>query len=443
MNHSLNDCHLNDRMRNIFDQYTHPENRLTHALVSSLAADPELLRNFVRWVTAERAPTAQLHIVEQTLPGDQEPGEEDEAERRGLPDAWIYDSKGWALVIESKIESPLNRDQLERHLHTADKRGFTNTCLLALVTELPNWSVLNDVKVTVKKWTQLYSLLLEEQRSEWARRLADYMVVLERKLVRDDYLRGGTLTVFAGIPFGKEEAYNYPEAKRLLRLALDELRKRGDLIRELGMDSELKGRSAITGREGTRVWDFLRLADSRNAKNFTEFPHLTLSVQQELLLAVVTVPHGIRPDFRRRLLAGGREGFCALFETLLDNLSQSIGRIEGSAPWVEIIQRRYPAQRAEPITDARLQFDLRTGFNDPHGWGTSVKHQPQWLEVAYEALAKKNSNLQLGVGAMFRYEQCPVVHSSYILNHVADVWLACKPLVKAMITSSQRVVGLG
>jgi hypothetical protein len=430
-------------MRNIFDQYTHPENRLTHALVSSLAGDPGLLRNFVRWVTAERAPTARLHIVEQRLPGEQEPGDEDEAERRGLPDGWIYDSKGWALVIESKIESPLNRDQLERHLHTADKRGFTNLSLLALVTELPNPSVLNDIKVTVKKWTQLYSWLLGQQRSEWARRLADYMVVLERKLVRDDYPRGGTLTVFAGIPFGKDEPYNYPEAKRLLRLALDELRERSDLIRELGMDPELKGRPAITGREGTLVWDFLRLADSRNAENFTEFPHLTLSIQQEQLLAVVTVPHGIRPEFRRRLLAGGREGFCALFETLLDKLSQSIGRVEGAAPWVEIIQRRYPAQRAEPITDARLQFDLRTGFEERRRWGTSVKHQPQWLEIAYEALAKKNSNLQLGVGATFRYEQCPAVRAPYILDHVAEVWLACKPLVEAMITSKQRMVGLG
>jgi hypothetical protein len=421
-------------MRNIFDQYIHPENRLTHALVSSLTADPGLLRRFVQWVTAERAPSTQLHIVEQTLPGEQEPGDEEEAERRGLPDGWIYDSKGWALVIESKIESPLNQDQLERHLRTGDKRGFPNLRLLALVTEPPNSSAQRDARVTVKKWTQLYSWLLEERRSEWARRLADYMVVLERKLVRNDYLRGGTLTVFAGIPFGKDEPYNYPEAKRLLRLAMGELRKRSDLKRELGMDSELKGRSAITGREGTRVWDFLRLADSRNAKYFTEFPHLTLSIQQEQLLTVVTVPHGIRPEFFNRLLAGGRERFCGLFETLLNNLNQSIGKVDGAAPWVEIIQRRYPSQRAEPITDARLQFDLRTGFEDLHRWGTSAKHQPQWLEIAYEVLATKKSNLQLGVGAIFRYEQCPVVHSPYILNHVAEVWLGCKPIIETMIT---------
>jgi hypothetical protein len=34
-------------MRNLFDQYTHPENRLTHALVSSIAQDQYLLREFI------------------------------------------------------------------------------------------------------------------------------------------------------------------------------------------------------------------------------------------------------------------------------------------------------------------------------------------------------------------------------------------------------------
>ena len=36
-------------MRNIFDQYSHPENRLTHALASCLAEDRKLLRRFVGW----------------------------------------------------------------------------------------------------------------------------------------------------------------------------------------------------------------------------------------------------------------------------------------------------------------------------------------------------------------------------------------------------------
>ena len=422
-------------MRNLFDQYNHPENRLTHSLVSSLANDPFLLKKFIRWATGEQSPGSQLTVVEQALPGEEEPGNEEESERRGLPDGWIFDGNGWCLIIESKIESPLGRDQLERHRRTAERRGFTNICLLALVTDIPKSGLLNKT-VTIRRWAELYCWLLEEKnRSEWARRLASYMEVLEQKLVRDNYLRGGTLTVFSGIKFGKDEPYNYHEAKRVLRLAMDELRKRRDLKNDLGMDSQSEGRSAITGRAGTRIWDFLRLTQAREAASFTEFPHLTLSIQQEQLLAIVTVPHGIRGKFRRNLLAGGRDGFCGVFRMLLNNFSKSLKGVGGAAPWVEIVQRRYPTQREEPIIDARMQFDLRTAFEGHRTVGNSVKVQHQWLEATYEALAAKNSNLQLGVGAIFRYERCPDVHTPKILNHVARVWLGCKPLIDTLIGS--------
>jgi hypothetical protein len=37
-------------MRMLFDQYVHPENRLTHALVACLAEDPTFLAAFLRWL---------------------------------------------------------------------------------------------------------------------------------------------------------------------------------------------------------------------------------------------------------------------------------------------------------------------------------------------------------------------------------------------------------
>src|SRR5512146_1891018 len=170
-------------MRNIFDQYTQPENRLTHALISSLEADPKLLRKFIHWVTGKTAPFSRtLKITEQHLPGEAEThGDEEADERRGLPDAWIYNENGWALLIESKIESPLTQDQLERHRRTAEKHAFTDIHLLALVTEPPSRFDLDDVKILT--WAQLYSWLLKQRQSEWTRRLTKYFEILETKLV--------------------------------------------------------------------------------------------------------------------------------------------------------------------------------------------------------------------------------------------------------------------
>lgn len=418
-------------MRNLFDQFDQPENRLTHALMTSLHEDRRLLNRFIKWATAGQAPAGPLHVLEQTLPG-QEAADSDELERRGLPDGWIHDDDCWSLVIESKIECRLEPDQLRRHRSTAERRGFSKLHILAFVVLLPSRPIAPDI--TIKKWTDLYTWLKEQERnSEWAARLGAYMEVLENKLSKDGYLKGGTLTVFTGIPFCNENPYNYPEAKRVLRLAMAELRMRSDLERELGIDKENQGRGSITGKDSPHVWDYLSLAKAEGANNFTKFPHLTVGIHREYVHAIVAVPNGIRGEFRRNLLSGGRDGFCAIFQSILAGFSQSLGGLEGAVPSVEVVQRRYPSQRSEPWMDAELSFDLRTGFGNKYGWHASPKQQPQWLEAVYNVLSGRNSNLQLAVGAKFEYERCSEVNTREILNHIAKAWLACKPLIRQMI----------
>lgn len=422
-------------MRNLFDQYSQPENRLTHALVSSLANDPALLKKFIQWATGQKPPVSQLSVVEQTLPGQEDLVEEDQERRRGLPDGWVYDEENWCLLIENKVQSPLTRNQLDRHRATATRRGFEKIWVLALVPNPSEEPALYGDAVALKKWTELYLWMSQQKRSEWAARLTSYMQVLEQKLVLEKYLREGALTVFDGIKFGKDNPYSYIEAKRLLRLALDELRSRSDLQEQLGMDPEGESRPAITGQKTARIWDFLRLKQARG-KNFTEFPHLTLSIHDDRLIAIVTVPNGIRREFRKNLLAGGRDQFRVLFQQLQRKLSQALEGATGAVPWIEVLQRRYPSQRSEPIIDAVLEFDLRTAFEGTSGLG-NIKHQQQWLDATYEALSKRNSNLQLAVGAIFPFDRCPEVRKPGILNYVADVWLACKPLIDTLVGSSK------
>jgi tetratricopeptide (TPR) repeat protein len=418
-------------MRNVFDQYVQPENRLTHALITSLNEDHALLAGFIEWSTGQRpqAPITRLRVREQSWPGEEELLDDDEVERRGLPDGCIHDEDGWALLLECKIDAPLEMDQLRRHRRTAVKRGITNITLLALVAH--ERSATADADVVVRKWTELYKWLKQQEvRSGWAVRLSTYMEVLESKLPKDRYLKEGTLTVFAGIPFTVANPYNYLEAKRLLQLAMMELRKRDDLKRTLGVDASAPGRGAITGQDGTSVWDFLRLEIAKGADTFTSFPHLTLDIQREFLQAIVIVPHGIRSDFRRNLLGGGLADFRSVFSQVLQRMSKSFRKLEGVVPTVEIIQRRYPSQRAEPFVDALLSFDLRTAFENSSGWPTHPKLQLQWLDSAFHALSNKQSNLQIAVGAKFLFRSCPEAPKPEILDRVAETWIACKPLIR-------------
>ena len=103
-------------MRNVFDQYQQPENRLTHALAVCLDEDRSLLGAFLSWLGV-RPPTsaaAALLVNEQSLPGDP-PDDEDDTERRGLPDLVVHDGDAWCLLLESKVQARLTEEQLMRH----------------------------------------------------------------------------------------------------------------------------------------------------------------------------------------------------------------------------------------------------------------------------------------------------------------------------------------
>jgi len=193
----------------------------------------------------------------------------------------------------------------------------------------------------------------------------------------------------------------------------------------------LGGRSSITGKAGVAVWDFLRLKGSTTDEAFTKNPHLTLAIEHDRLLAIITVPHGIKTESRRRLVDLGNDGFQELLGDVNKRLVHALGSVKGAAPWCIVVQRRYPSQRAAAIVDARIEYDLRTAFPATNK-KSQVKVQTQWLQATYDALCHKQSNLQVSVGAVFPYGFCPSTTNPEIINTIAEVWIACKPLLDVM-----------
>lgn len=368
-------------------------------------------------------------IVEQQRPGEEQ--SRTEAEASGLPDAWIYTDDGWALLFECKIAAGLSINQLRRHLATAERRGFTDPALL-VITARPNAKSL-PAGTKQLRWTDVYTWLTRQAAdSVLARTCVQYFAILEAQLL-DGYLQEGGLTTFSGVTFGPGHPYSYLEAKRLLKLALEELRKDKRLVRHLGMNPKGAGRPAITGRDGDAVWNFLRLRYARGDEAFTRFPHLTLTIEADRLVAMVTIPNSIQPKFRRNLVELGPQGFGMLLERVCAGISAALHKDHGAAPWAIVVQRRYQTQRSKAIVDARLEFDLRTGFQNSGKHGKKVvKLQPQWLSATYGSLAKKRSNLQLAIGAAFKYGRSTSVNEPAVLKSIAETWLACRPLLTAM-----------
>lgn len=417
-------------MRNVFDQYHQPENRVTHALFASLAEDRRLLRQFLKYVAHCTPPKSRpLFVEEQKLPGEAEPAEE-EAEKRGLPDAWIHDGGEWCLLVECKVAGRVRRGQLTRHETTARHRGFNKVDILVIGVEEPNFELGSNVRFCA--WKDVYSWL-RSQGSNWAKRTAEFLEIAEVRMTDAKYLKKGTLTRFTGFPFGPDHPYSYGEGKRVLQLAITELRGNSKL-NELRIGRKERGRPKITGKEGSSVWDYIPLKEARWASEFTKYPHLTLGVQSERVHVMVTVPNSIRTDYRNRLVNVGEQGFFDIADEITRKFQTVARKVPGAAPWFTGVQRHwhFPEQNSH-FVDAFLDFDLRTAVGEHFKEQASgIKPQPQWLQSAFRAFSNKRSNFQIQFGAVFPYRTCPAIRKADSVELIADTWLCCKPLIERM-----------
>lgn len=404
-------------MRNIFDQYQQPENRLTHALACALQLDRNLIRPFLELAGASRIPpTKEIQIVEQQIPGEPISGEE--AASESLPDVSFYDRNGWAVVVEAKIQAGINWNQLQRHARIAKRCGFKHLTVILLSVDRPQ-SIQKGVKWL--EWQQVYAMLHKQTQSIWAKRFVDYLRVFESKMIAEEYNIRGKLTMFNGIYYSGDGQYSYAEAKTLIRQLGDELQKRKDL-RRLGVDPKGQRRPAITGRDDDGVWDFLSLRKARGASSFTHFPHLTLVLRTWSATVQIGVPNAVKGGFRKRLKRAGPDGFQNLVLKIEKRL-RPIVKSTGAMPYVSAFQRHYASQRSPAEYDAELKADARTLV------GTSkIKYQPQWIDAIYKVLCEKQSNIHLVMAIDFEYG-CKDLDSRRALDLIAKAWIAMSPLL--------------
>lgn len=415
-------------MRNIFDQYSQPENRLTHALLSALDADRPLLRKFLDWVNPNLELGNQLEVREQSLPGGSEPLSHEIGER-GLPDGCISNRTASALLIESKVAAKPDRTQIERHFATARRRGLDPKCLLWLTVRPARWH--GRLVVVNRTWEETYAWLIRQRSSDWARRLVEYLEIAEIQADMKNHIGSGTLTAFTGVHFGPDQPYTYATAKRILGLLRSRLLLLPRLRKELDVDPLHPGRGAITGVGSSHVWDFVALRDLKGS-GFTTHPHLTIGITDLRLEAFVTFPNNLRSRLRTQLLGADYAAFERLMESVLERMEGTLRRYVGAYPEVRVVQRHYRTQRAEPTIDAELRADLRTAFGaNSQRKVREVKFQPEWLQAVYSALKARRSNLQLQVGMVFPYAKCLGVRSRDIDIAIANAWIACKPVIEA------------
>ena len=415
-------------MRNIFDQFAQPENRLTHALASVLALSPTLCRRFVRWAVNFPVPADErrLHVEQQRVPGTPEPVDEGEPSSR--PDACIYGDGNWCVVIESKVGADLGVKQLERHRRMA-KRAFDDVHVLAITAEEKPADLPTDI--CHRTWVEVFEWLGDNATvaPSWVDRLREYMRLLESRLLAEGYGMGkSSITTFDGIRFGANHPYSHREAKLLLRQLMELLRRRKRLL-ALGASLEEDGRPRITGKEGSGVWDVisLRPRERKGKGDFTSWPHLTIFINATLTRVVVTVPNNVATAYRKRL-SRKRDDFVTIARRVEREVTRHVAARDGFQPVLILSQRHFRGRQVQ-IEDGRLNFDLRTirGNRRHH-----IKRQPHWIALAFDLFAdKRGANVQLQIGADFLHEG-GYLSTVEAPERIEAVWLACKPILDAM-----------
>jgi hypothetical protein len=224
--------------------------------------------------------------------------------------------------------------------------------------------------------------------------------------------------MFDGFPFSDEYPYTDEEARRLLKLAMAEMRKDKSL-QKLGIDP--KPDKVVTG-----PWQCLVLKDAPKGKDHTAYPHLSLGVREEYLDVCLTIPNGAPKTVLRNISDIGTKGLQRVNAEILTRSARL--RRRGGGVYAYALQRQWTSRRSDAIDDAYVEFDLETSQNSRGE--KRVKTQVEWLDLFASLIRGKapGTNIQFGYRVYLPWEMRGL-NSRESLRMIAEGWWAMKPVL--------------
>ena len=227
--------------------------------------------------------------------------------------------------------------------------------------------------------------------------------------------------------------YSPRHAKVFLTAAMEDIKQK-DRLAAIGVDRSLPGRGRVK-EEADGVWDVVQLRGTDETP-FNEFPHFTLAIRPEEILAVLILSNKwlASTGTQKQLKDLGFDGFRSAVADVTRTIAAAVGSAKTARPWILVQQRRATRGQQLDVRDGRLEFDPQTavGLQTQSGDQNELKPQPQWLRATYSALANKSSNLEMCIGARFLYGD-PSVQSPGFTDRVVESWAACAPLLSAVL----------
>ncbi len=409
---------LVSNLPNLFDQYSVEENRVTNALLQTVASSPTIVSSFLKEFISERhdARSDKIEIDTQKRPsrsGDRRTTSKLDREIRTVPDGRIICEKpSWGLVLESKIfPGTVREEQLLGHLRSIT--SYRRKHLLVLTPDRKEPQAIRELKRKRKQihwhpWTRVHrwtvNLLKTKRGSDHSRRLlSNLRGYLEMK---------EHLSAFQGIDF--REGYDRRRAKSCLISLMDELQPQ---VRKFY--PALKERRDSITTDGTSVWDCF------GVHPFTSDLHFTVSIEEARTVISLTLPNNARRRWRRLKEVLRDPSFRERFQQILSDTRKRAPEV-----WLIVVQRHFKGQRVV-VPDATLEFNFDTANLRSSKRGT--KTFPLWFKATEDAIQKKAGvNLQLQLQVRFIHKHFPKVKSPQFVNIAQQTIRNFKPLYQLL-----------
>jgi hypothetical protein len=433
-------------VRNLFDQYSQEENRLTNALLQIFRRNPQIVRKFLRSARVALPPKdADLSLSCLYLPGEMPPlsANEDDLMRRGYPDAWIYAQDfSWVVAIESKLTVPLTTDQLYRHIAMAHRMGSRRTQVLVITADEsmpPSVVTMRGHHVLWENWAGVFGFFSDHGKSWFEREFLDYVRIAEARLMAKGY-DGPPLTKFTGIPFSDNHPYNINEAKVLLRALTGELRRKLSRSNILRINPNIR-RPAI-GSTSDVVWEVFGLAAASPNEVFTKHPHLTVVIGPHETVIHITVPNNADRSYWDRIATVSEQDLFSVLAAVTARV-RPMRRFLKKGVWepqltIDVHQRHFYARR-RPFSDGRLTFRLDTLLPKDRRIDSGVRTVPKWLTALHTILSQSSkANFELTLKVTYALEAGSVAGRSELVNEMRRAAEALAPFATFILPVRKR-----
>lgn len=408
-------------MRNIYDQYEAPEDRLTHALASTLNHDRTLIKPFLsQLLKVDHIPSVNNIVINtQSIPDTKTTSESKYKSRCSRPDINIYDKDNkWAIALESKVQSDIDKNQLKRHEKTLSHNKYEKSYLFVIAVKRPQNHITSKAKVVL--WKDIYKWFWEQSKdSKWARYFTEYMQVFEEKMVSKEYKIDGSLTMFSGFHFTDDYPYSSKEGRRLIKIICEELKNNKLLLRHYKLLKDESQRTKKQEDTEESVWGSFPLG--KNMEGFI----LTIVLSKEHVAVDITVSNQKMQKIKSVLERKDPKSFKQLLVEIEKKLNKTLHGINEAVPFLVLTTPRYQCQHFK-AHDGYIKVDLRVIKETDN----EVRNQPAWIDSIYNIITNKqnNVNMRMGIGVRLPFKSRKM-QTGEALNVMVNVWVTLKPFL--------------